>query len=83
MSKDDFDVVVCKLLSYLMACIKAGVRPSAGKAKELTGCNDVYWEAAIEDLSEAGYIKIDGASSFSERYACIFDIRITMSGRST
>ncbi len=80
MSKDDFDVVVCKLLSYLMACMKAGIEPSVSKAKEVTGCNDLYWQAVLEDLYELGYIRYHAIPVCGNPLFRVDDLRITMQG---
>ena len=80
MSKDDFDVIVCKLLSYLMACLKAGIEANIEKAEELTGCNNLYWNAVLDDLSEKGYIKLEGTKAFGGDYAAICSMRITIDG---
>ena len=50
MAKDDMRVIACKLLTYLYECIKAGGVPSEAKARELAGCNAVYWCAVLDDL---------------------------------
>lgn len=80
MSKNDSDVIVCKLLAYLMACLKAGIEANVEKAKELTGCNNIYWNAIIEDLSEKGYIKLEGIKASGGDYAAICSMRITIDG---
>ncbi len=36
MSKDDFEAVAYKVLSYLYACLKAGAVPSEAKALEMS-----------------------------------------------
>lgn len=65
MSKDDYFVIVFKVLSYLYKCVKEGVKPSAEKARELANCNDVYWEMIFRNLIDDGYIKADVMSVWS------------------
>ena len=60
MSHDDFDVIVYKVLAYIMACAKANVHPRIEKAQEAAGCGDVYWAMAIASMLDDGLIR--GAS---------------------
>lgn len=56
MAHDDFDVAVYKVLAYIMACAKAGVVPSVSKAREVSGCNPVYWAMVVRSMLADGYI---------------------------
>ena len=56
MSKDDFEVVAYKVLSYLYACLKAGAVPSEAKAREVSRVGEVYFYAALSSLQEKGLI---------------------------
>ncbi len=56
MAADDYEVIVYKVLSYLYACIKSGVRPSVAKAKELANVNDVYWDVVVQGMLDKGLI---------------------------
>lgn len=78
MSKDDFDVIVYKVLSYLYACIKAGVEPSLDKAHEVAGCNDVYWNAVFADMLEGKLIAATAIKAWGE--PIYLDVRITSTG---
>lgn len=80
MSKDDFSVLACKLLAYLYGCLKAGVKANARKAKDVVGCNDLYWEALLDDMSECGLIRVTATHASGKRYVSISEIRITMPG---
>ena len=57
MAKDDYFVVMYKILAYLYQCLKDGVKPNIDKAKEVVGINKVYWNAVICDCIENGYIR--------------------------
>ncbi len=56
MSNDDFDVIVYKVLAYILACAKDNVVPSITKAQELAQCNDVYWSMVIRSMLADGCI---------------------------
>jgi hypothetical protein len=58
MAKDDFEVIVYKVLAYLYACLKAGVEASPAKAREVAGCNDVYWKTVLEDMAHRGLVRV-------------------------
>lgn len=60
MSHDDFDVIVYKVLAYIMACAKADAVPSIAKAKDVAECGNAYWAMAIGSMLDDGLIK--GAS---------------------
>ena len=74
MSKDDFSVLACKLLAYLYGCIKARVKANASKAKDVVGCNDLYWEALLDDMSDYGLIRVTAIHASGKRYAAISEI---------
>lgn len=59
MEKDDYSVVMYKVLAYLYQCLKDGVNPNATHAQEITGINEVYWQAVIADMLDNGYIRCD------------------------
>ena len=56
MAHDDFDVIVYKVLAYIMACAKADTVPRIDKAKEIAGCGDVYWAMVIGSMLDDGLI---------------------------
>lgn len=56
MAKDDFEVIIFKVLTYFYSCLKAGVQANIEKAHEVAACNDVYWAAVLEDLFSNGYL---------------------------
>lgn len=78
MAKDDFDVLAYKLLAYLYACLKAGVEASVPKAREVAACNDRYWDAIVEDLSDAGLVKAMSLDTLDGKI--LLEMRITMEG---
>lgn len=57
MSHDDFDVIVYKVLAYIMACAKENVSPSLPKAKEIAGVGDTYWQMVISSMLDEGLIR--------------------------
>ena len=57
MSKDDFEVVAYKVLSYLYACLKADVAPSEAKALEVSRVGRVYFYAVLSSLQSKGLIE--------------------------
>jgi hypothetical protein len=56
-SKDDFEVVAYKVLSYLYACLKAGAEPSDSYARQVSGVNDVYYCAVVRSLMSKGLVE--------------------------
>lgn len=80
MSKDDFNVIAYKLLSYLYGCIKAGVPASLVKAKELCGVNDMYFNAVVSDLEAKGLIMLDAVIGADGCIAIVNEFRITIDG---
>lgn len=60
MAKDDYMVIVYKILSYLYECLKAGKSPDP--ADYCWNCDmfqipQAYWESIMEELINNGYIK--------------------------
>lgn len=47
MPKDDFHIIIYKILAYYYSSIKQGVAPSRDKAMELAGCNEVYFDVVF------------------------------------
>lgn len=78
MAKDDYFVIVYKVLSFLYQCLKSGVQPSYAAAKELAGCNDVYWDTLFNNLIDDGYIKADVVATWNNKY--VDKISITTQG---
>lgn len=56
MSKDDFHIIMYKILAYYYSSIKQGVIPSRDKAMELAGCNEVYFDVVFASLVDDGYL---------------------------
>jgi hypothetical protein len=56
MSRDDFHVVLYKVLTYLYECLKAGVIPRLEKAQELADVNLGYWNSVVEIMLENDYV---------------------------
>lgn len=56
MSSDDFDVIVYKVLAYIMACAKADVAPSIAKAREISKAGSVYWAMVARSMVADGLI---------------------------
>ena len=57
MSKDDFEVVAYKVLSYLYACLKAGAVPSEAKALEVSRVGEVCFYAVLSSLQSKGLVE--------------------------
>jgi len=56
MSFDDFEVVACKVLAYLYACLKEGVYPDVDEARDLTRVNEVYFGAVVSSMISDGLV---------------------------
>ncbi len=59
MARDDYFVVVYKILKYLYECLKSGKSPDIYNilTAETYGVNESYFEYIIAELFEEGYIK--------------------------
>lgn len=58
MAKDDYFVLVYRILKYLYGCFKDGERPVKEMfGAEALGINNRYWVNIMESLSEEGYIR--------------------------
>lgn len=59
MARDDYFVVVYKILKYLYECLKSGISPDIHNVltAETYGVNQSYFEYIITELLEEGYIK--------------------------
>lgn len=66
MSHDDFDAIVYKVLAHIMTCAKADVVPSIAKAKEVTGCGNVYWSMVVGSMLDDGLIKGASVDSYHD-----------------
>lgn len=59
MARDDYFVVVYKILKYLYECLKSGEKADIHNilTAETYGVNESYFEYIIDELLEGGYIK--------------------------
>lgn len=58
MAKDDYFVMVYRILEYLYACFKAGEQPDREQiTPEALGINAGYWTNIFESLLTEGYIR--------------------------
>lgn len=71
MSKDDYFVLVYKILSYLYKCLKSGKEPSGDYLKCKTKdfpIEESYWNYVLEQITRESYvegtviIRIDGCN---------------------
>lgn len=57
MAKDDYHVIVCKILKYLYACLKAGENAENEKLMEIIGDLPArYVEYIVDTLHQEGYV---------------------------
>lgn len=59
MAKDDYFVLVYKILAYLYTILKEGRHPDPQMLRHdsrLLGVNELYWAYIMENLQEQGYI---------------------------
>lgn len=77
MARDDYFVVVYKILAYLYDCLKSGKTPDIHNVliAETYGINESYFEYIITELLEEGYIK--GISTFKVMGKTNLSIKIT------
>lgn len=58
MAKDDYFVIVYRILTYLYECFKQGESPGISLfGSDALGINNGYWGNIMESLSSEGYIK--------------------------
>lgn len=83
MARDDYFVIVYKILTYLYDCLKAGDAPSimfyGAKAMEI---NRGYWLNIMESLNDEGYIRGIEIVSGGGGYRALqeIDLKITPKG---
>lgn len=75
MAKDSYEVIVYKILAYYYACLKGGVNGNITKAKEITGCNDVYFDSVINELIRIGYLT---GNTFKDMNGTIIHAELTV-----
>lgn len=80
MSRDDFEVIIFKVLTYLYSCLKAGTSANVDKAREVAGCNDAYWRAVVEDMLADGLIAVTALDGWHGK--AYLEMRITSKGAS-
>ena len=60
MAKDDYFVIVYKILTYFYECLKAGKKPQAedyAATCEMFSIPQTYWLQIMRELIEAGYLR--------------------------
>lgn len=60
MTKDDYFVIICRVLAYLYECLKNGEVPSLEYLTYDTDAfpvNQRYWTYIMKNLQESGYIE--------------------------
>ncbi len=58
MAKNDYHVIVCKILKYLYSCLKAGATPEADKLIDIIGdLPGSYADYIVEALHKEGYVE--------------------------
>lgn len=84
MARDDYHVVVFRILTYLYACLKAGEAVSMQYlCAEEFDCVQSYWDYIIQHLYEDGYIEgVEIVLILSKKRTCRItqDIMITPKG---
>lgn len=57
MVRDDYFVIVAKILDYLYRCLKKGIAPESEQlSPDALGINESYWNYIFSNLMESGYI---------------------------
>lgn len=82
MARDDYYVVVYRLLKYLYDCLKQGKHITNDKLKELTSnLNYDYWVYILLNMYEEGFISgVKPVETFSGKDVKIIDLQITPKG---
>ena len=60
MARDDYFVIVYKILQYFYECMKAGKRPMAEDIQpscQMFSIPEAYWTSIIDELIDRGYLK--------------------------
>lgn len=82
MARNDYFVVVYRLLSYFYECLKNGKNPTMAEFRpEVLGINNIYWCYVMDDLGANGYINgIYEPVSTSSVERALTKLRITSKG---
>lgn len=86
MKKDDYFVIVYRILAYLYECMKAGEPADLEYLKygtEQFPINQIYWSTILENILEQGYVRgVSLASAVGGHHGIKIgpDVRITAAG---
>ena len=86
MSKDDYFVIICRVLAYLYECLKRGEEPSQEYltyGSDAFPVNQKYWTYIMKNLQLSGYIDgvtIVGIAGAAKGVKLTENLEITPSG---
>lgn len=83
MTKDDYFVIVYRILKYLYECFKSGEKTDIAMLRpESLGINNGYWLNIIESMANEGYIMgvVFPKSVGNAKSVKILDLKITQKG---
>ena len=85
MAKDDYFVLVCKVLCYLYDCLKSGKTVDINyldNSNKQFAVNDSYWEYIISTMAEEGLIRNVIVTEYDDELMLQYDdsIQITPKG---
>ena len=79
MARDDYFVIVYRLLKYLYDCLKKSKKPDAGALEaDFFGIAEEYWQYIIRNILNDGYI--EGVARFDGGLVIRPDVSITPKG---
>jgi hypothetical protein len=70
MAKDDYFVIVYKVLKYLYDCLKKSQKPNCSALRKEFKIGDEYWLYIVSNLDTDGYVK---GVVYAEDTAFIYD----------
>lgn len=78
MPKDDYNVIVYKILKFCYQCLKDGKECNSAKLKEIVEVNEIYFHSVLDDLENNEFIRRKKLYADNEIY--FEQITITMAG---
>ena len=75
MAKNDYFVIVYRILTYLYACFMSGEQPDLDMfGPDALGINNGYWANVMESIADEGYVK---GVALAARFGAAPGIRLT------
>ena len=85
MAKDDMEVIIYKILSYLYRCLREDIKPHLEDicyASDLLDINENYWNAVMHEIISNGFVHdiVEVPTSKGAKVEFTINPRISMQG---